>query len=108
MNEENQWKNISKDFSDITNKIKENLINDDSVNDLKETLETAKNSIKNNVSDLLAAIEDSVKDEEIKKEALIIVKKMKEEFSKSFESIKDKIPNTYTLGIEESDSNEEE
>ena len=108
MNEENQWKNISKDFSDITNKIKENLINDDSVNDLKETLETAKNSIKNNVSDLLAAIEDSVKDEEIKKEALIIVKKMKEEFSKSFENIKDKIPNNHTLGIEESDSNEEE
>ena len=31
MNEENQWKNISKDFSDITNKIKENLINDESV-----------------------------------------------------------------------------
>ena len=108
MNEENQWKNISKDFSDITNKIKENLINDESVNDLKETLETAKNSIKNNVSDLLAAIEDSVKDEEIKKEALMIVKKMKEEFSKSFENIKDKIPNTYTIDIEESDSNEEE
>ena len=108
MNEENQWKNISKDFSDITNKIKENLINDESVNDLKETLETAKNSIKNNFSDLMAAIEDTVKDEEIKKEALMIVKKTKEEFSKSFENIKDKIPNTYTVGIEESDLNEEE
>ena len=56
----------------------------------------------------MAAIEDSVKDEEIKKEALMIVKKMKEEFSKSFENIKDKIPNTYTIDIEESDSNEEE
>ena len=108
MNEENKWKEFSKDISNISNKVKDNLIDDENINDLKETLNSAKNSIKNNFSDLITAIEETVKDEEIKEDALNIVKKMRDEFSKSFENIKDKIPNTYNINFENSGLSEEE
>ena len=48
MSEENRWKEVSKDISDISNKIKDNLVDDENINDLKETLNSAKNSIKTN------------------------------------------------------------
>ena len=48
MTEENKWNEVSKDISDISNKIKDNLIDDESMNDLKETLSSAKDSIKKN------------------------------------------------------------
>ena len=108
MNEENKWKEFSKDISNISNKVKDNLIDDENINDLKETMNSAKNSIKNNFSDLITSIEATVKDEEIKEDALNIVKKMRDEFSKSFENIKDKIPNTYNIDFENSGLSEEE
>ena len=92
MSEENRWKEVSKDISDISNKIKDNLVDDENINDLKETLNSAKNSIKTNFSDLLSAIEATVQDEEIKNESLEVIKKMKNEFHNSIESIKNKIP----------------
>jgi len=108
MNEENKWKEFSKDISNISNKVKDNLIDDENINDLKETLNSAKNSIRNNFSDLITAIEETVKDEEIKEDALSIVKRMKDEFSKSFENIKDNIPNAYNINFENSGLSEEE
>ena len=101
MTEENKWNEVSKDISDISNKIKDNLIDDESMNDLKETLSSAKDSIKKNFSNLISAIEDTVKDDEIKEDALNVVKKMKDEFSKSFDDIKDKIPNISDSGFNE-------
>ena len=101
MNEENKWKEFSKDISNISNKVKDNLIDDENINDLKETMNSAKNSIKNNFSDLITAIEETVKDEEIKEDALNIVKKMRDEFSKSFENIKDKILTDGILTIDD-------
>ena len=46
MTEENKWKEVSKDLSDISSKIRDNLIDDENITDLKETLNSAKNSIK--------------------------------------------------------------
>jgi len=108
MTEENKWKEVSKDISDISSKIRDNLIDDENITDLKETLNSAKNSIKNNFSNLISAIEDTVKDDEIRKDALNVVKKMKDEFSKSFDDIKDKIPNISDSGFNENLSSEEE
>ena len=56
MAEENKWKEVSKDLSDISSKIRDNLIDDENITDLKETLNSAKNSIKNNFSNLLGKI----------------------------------------------------
>ena len=100
MTEENKWKEVSKDISDLSNKIKDNFVDEDNIKDLKETLNSAKISIKNNFSNLITAIEDTVKDEEIKEEALSVVIKMKDEFSKSFDTIKNKIPNNYNMDFE--------
>ena len=108
MTEENKWNEVSKDISDISNKIKDNLIDDESMNDLKETLSSAKDSIKKNFSKLISAIEDTVKDDEIKEDALNVVKKMKDEFSKSFDDIKNNIPNIYDSGFEKNQLTEEE
>ncbi len=108
MTEENKWKEVSKDISDLSNKIKDNFVDEDNIKDLKETLNSAKISIKNNFSNLITAIEDTVKDEEIKEEALSVVIKMKDEFSKSFDTIKNKIPNNYNMDFGESQSTEEE
>ena len=69
MTEENKWKEVSKDLSDISSKIRDNLIDDENITDLKETLNSAKNSIKNNSSNLISAIEDTVKDDEIREDA---------------------------------------
>ena len=108
MTEENKWKEVSKDLSDISSKIRDNLIDDENITDLKETLNSAKNSIKNNFSNLISAIEDTVKDVEIREDALNVVKKMKDEFSKSFNDIKDKIPNISDSEFDENQSSEEE
>jgi len=97
MSEENRWKEVSKDISDISNKIKDNLVDDENINDLKKSLNSAKNSIKTNFSDLLSAIETTVQDEEIKNESLEIIKKMKNEFYNSIESIKKRIPDTKNI-----------
>ena len=108
MTEENKWKEVSKNLSDISSKIRDNLIDDENITDLKETLNSAKNSIKNNFSNLISAIEDTVKDDEIREDALNVVKKMKDEFSKSFNDIKDKIPNISDSEFDENQSSEEE
>ncbi len=108
MTEENKWKEVSKDLSDISSKIRDNLFDDENITDLKETLNSAKNSIKNNFSNLISAIEDTVKDDEIKEDALNVVKKMKDEFSKSFDDIKNNIPNIYDSGFEKNQLTEEE
>ena len=97
MSEENRWKEVSKDISDISNKIKDNLVDDENINDLKETLNSAKNSIKTNFSDLLSAIEATVQDEQIKNESLEVIKKMKNEFYNSIESIRKRIPDTKNI-----------
>tara|TARA_X000000368_G_scaffold415889_1_gene408572 strand:+ start:369 stop:686 length:318 start_codon:yes stop_codon:yes gene_type:complete len=97
MSEENSWKKVSEDISDISNKIKDNLVDDENINDLKEKLNSAKNSIKINFSDLLSAIEATVQDEEIKNESLEVIKKIKNEFYNSIESIKSRIPDAINI-----------
>ena len=97
MSEENRWKEVSKDISDISNKIKDNLVDDENINDLKETLNSAKNSIKTNFSDLLSAIEATVQDEQIKNESLEVIKKMKNEFYNTIESIRKRIHDTKNI-----------
>jgi len=105
MNKDNNWKEVSQDISKISNKIKDNLSNEENINDLKESLNSTKDSIKKNFSELSRAIEETVKDEDIKKDVLDVVERMKNEF---YDSIKNKIPQTLNPTLTNNLKTEEE
>ena len=105
MDKDNNWKEVSQDISKISNKIKDNLSNEENINDLKESLNSTKDSIKKNFSELSRAIEETVKDEDIKKDVLDVVERMKNEF---YDSIKNKIPQTLNPTLKNNLKTEEE
>ena len=105
MDKDNNWKEVSQDISKISNKIKDNLSNEENINDLKESLNSTKDSIKKNFSELSRAIEETVKDEDIKKDVLDVVERMKNEF---YDSIKNKIPQTLNSTLKNNLKTEEE
>tara|TARA_B100001287_G_scaffold271026_1_gene270696 strand:- start:605 stop:922 length:318 start_codon:yes stop_codon:yes gene_type:complete len=105
MNNDNNWKEVSQDISKISNKIKDNLSNEENINDLKESLNSTKDSIKKNFLELSRAIEETVKDEDIKKDVLDVVERMKNEF---YDSIKNKTPQTLNPTLKNDLNTEEE
>jgi len=105
MNKDNTWKEVSQDISKISNKIKDNLSNEENINDLKESLNSTKDSIKKNFSELSRAIEETVKDEDIKKDVLDVVERMKNEF---YDSIKNNIPQALNPTLKNNLKTEEE
>ena len=105
MDKDNNWKEVSQDISKISNKIKDNLSNEENINDLKESLNSTKDSIKKNFSELSRVIEETVKDEDIKKDVLDVVERMKNEF---YDSIKNKIPQTLNSTLKNNLKTEEE
>ncbi len=91
MGEENNWKEFSDDVSDISKKIKSNLTDEDNIEDLKNSLKATKESISNNFNDLVQIVENTVKDEEIREDALNLVNNLKHEMSDFVEIAKVKI-----------------
>ena len=81
MGEENNWKEFSDDVSDISKKIKSNLTDEENIEDLKNSLKATKESISNNFNDLVQIVENTVKDEEIREDALNLVNNLKHEMS---------------------------
>ena len=90
MNEESNWKGLSEDISDMSNKIKSNITNEENVEDLKNSLKITKESISNSFNELIQIVENTVKDEEIKEDALNLVNRLKNEMSNSVDSAKEK------------------
>ena len=91
MNEENNWKEFSDDVSDISKKIKSNLTDEENIEDLKKSLKSTKESISNSFNDLLQIVENTVKDEEIREDALNLVNNLKHEMSDFVEITKEKV-----------------
>jgi len=91
MNKENNWKEFSDDVSDMSKKIKSNLTNEDNIEDLKASLKATREAISNSFSDLIQIVENTVKDEEIKEDALNIVSSLKDEVSNFVDTAKDKV-----------------
>tara|TARA_B100000003_G_scaffold202001_1_gene210741 strand:- start:32 stop:343 length:312 start_codon:yes stop_codon:yes gene_type:complete len=91
MNEENNWKEFSDDVSDISKKIKSNLTDEENIEDLKKSLKSTKESISNSFNDLLQIVENTVKDEEIREDALNLVNNLKHEMSDFVEMAKEKV-----------------
>ena len=91
MGEENSWKEFSDDVSDISKKIKSNLTDEENIEDLKNSLKATKESISNNFNDLVQIVENTVKDEEIREDALNLVNNLKHEMSDFVEIAKVKV-----------------
>ena len=91
MNKENNWKEFSDDLSDMSKKIKSNLTNEENIEDLKASLKATREAISNSFSDLIQIVENTVKDEEIKEDALNIVSSLKDEVSNFVDTAKDKV-----------------
>ena len=91
MNKENNWKEFSDDVSGMSKKIKSNLTNEENIEDLKASLKATREAISNSFSDLIQIVENTVKDEEIKEDALNIVSSLKDEVSNFVDTAKDKV-----------------
>ena len=89
--ENNSWDEISKDVSEVKKKIKDKVVGENSIDDLKDsfqlTLENSKEILKN----LITAVDDTVKDEEIRSETQEIIKKISNELTELIENGKNKV-----------------
>ena len=100
MSEENSWKEFSDDISNMSKKIKSNITDEENIEDLKNSLKETRESISNSFGELIQIVENTVKDEEIKKDALNLVNNLKHEMSNFYETTKDKfseVLNFYSL-----------
>ena len=101
MNKENNWKEFSDDISDMSKKIKSNLTNEENIEDLKTSLKATKEAIYNSFSELIQIVENTVKDDEIKEDALNIVSSLKNEVSNFVDTAKDKVSEVVNFTVTE-------
>ena len=91
MDKNNNWQDISDDISDLSKKIKENLTEESLVSDLKDSLNStiqASGEILKNISN---AVQETVKDEEIKSETKHVLEKINIELKNVVNQVSDKI-----------------
>ena len=91
MSDKNNWKEFSDDISNMSKKIKSNITDEALTDDLKKSLKVTKESISNNFNELIQIVENTVKDDEIKEDALNIVSSLKNEVSNFVDTTKDKV-----------------
>jgi hypothetical protein len=101
MDEKNNWKEFSDDISSMSKKIKSNITDEALTDDLKKSLKVTKESISNNFNELFHIVENTVKDDEIKKEALNLVYKLKLEMSNFIDTTKEKVSEVVNFNISE-------
>ena len=101
MNKDNNWKEFSDDVSDMSKKIKSNLTNEENIEDLKTSLKATKDSISNSFSELIQIVENTVNDDEIKKDALSLVNNLKNEMSNFVDTAKEKISEVVNFSVTE-------
>tara|TARA_B100002019_G_C20887916_1_gene411994 strand:+ start:205 stop:513 length:309 start_codon:yes stop_codon:yes gene_type:complete len=88
---ENNWKEFSDDISSMSKKIKSSMTDEENLEDLKNSLKSTINSISNTFNELIQIVENTVKDDEIKQDALSLVSKLKNEMSNVVDTAKGKI-----------------
>ena len=97
----NNWKEFSDDVSDMSKKIKSNLTNEENVEDLKTSLKATKEAISNSFSELIQIVENTVKDDELKEDALNIVSNLKNEMSNFVDTARDKVSEVVNFVVAE-------
>ena len=101
MSEENSWKEFSDDISNMSKKIKSNLTDDENIEDLKNSLKETRESISNSFGELIQIVENTVKDDDIKEDALNLVNKLKHEMSNFVDSAREKVSEAVNFKLSE-------
>jgi len=104
MDKNNNWQNISEDISDLSKKIKNNLTEDSLVGDLKDSLNSTIQASGEILKNITNAVQETVKDEEIKSETKDVLEKINNELKNIVSQVSDKIG----INIDESTTKEEE
>ena len=91
MTDQNKWEEMSDDIADISKKIKSNISGDENIDDLKDSLINIKENVMNTFNKLAEIVENTLNDEEVKKDTLNIVNKLRDEISDIVDSTKDKV-----------------
>ena len=97
MSEEKNWKELSDDLTKISKKIKSNITDEENIEDLKNSLKETKRSILDNFIELSQIVENTVKDEEIKQDTLILINKLKDEMSNFVQITKERVSEVFDI-----------
>tara|TARA_Y100001958_G_C20780238_1_gene252181 strand:- start:62 stop:373 length:312 start_codon:yes stop_codon:yes gene_type:complete len=101
MSEENSWKEFSDDISNMSKKIKSNMTDEENIEDLKNSLKETRESISNSFGELIQIVENTVKDDDIKEDALNLVNKLKHEMSNFVDSAREKVSEAVNFKLSE-------
>jgi len=89
--EHNSWDEISNDVSEVKKKIKDKVVSENSIDDLKDSFQLTIENSKEILKNLIAAVDETVKDEEIRSETKEIIKKISNELTELIEDGKNKV-----------------
>lgn len=79
MDKNSNWSEISKDINNAKDKIKDKINSEVNHEDLRESLNGTLNEIKNLFNDIIKTVEETIKDDEIRKETKDVIKKINTE-----------------------------
>ena len=91
MDKNNNWQDISDDISDLSKKIKANLTEEELVGDLKDSLNSTIQASGEILKNITNAVQETVKDEEIKSETRGVLEKINNELKNVVNQISNKI-----------------
>ena len=91
MDKNNNWQNISDDISDLSKKIKDNLKEENLIGDLKDSLNSTIQASGEILKNITNALQETVKDEEIKSETKDVLEKINNELRNVVSQISNKI-----------------
>ena len=91
MDKNNNWQDISDDISDLSKKIKDNLKEESLIGDLKDSLNSTIQASGEILKNITNAVQETVKDEEIKSETRDVLEKINNELKNVVSQVSDKI-----------------
>ena len=92
-NQNNSWDEISDDIAEVKRKIKDKVTIENSIDDLKNSFQSTIENSRDLLINLMNAVDETVKDKEIRSESKEIIMKMSFELTDLIENGKNKISN---------------
>lgn len=92
-NQNNSWDEISDDMAEVKRKIKDKVTIENSIDDLKNSFQSTIENSRDLLINLMNAVDETVKDKEIRSESKEIIMKISFELTDLIENGKNKISN---------------
>ena len=92
-NQNNSWDEISDDMAEVKRKIKDKVTIENSIDDLKNSFQSIIENSRDLLINLMNAVDETVKDKEIRSESKEIIMKISFELTDLIENGKNKISN---------------